>query len=919
MGRRAEVREGLAVREFRALWAGEMLSTAGDQLCRIALTVLVYLDTSSAAWAALAYAATMLPAGLGSLLLGGLAARHPHRELIVAIGIVRAALAGAMALALPLPLLFVLAGLLALGSGPARLARRALAPDTRGRGGLRAVAVEAAHVAGLFAGAALLALTDPRIALGVNAATYAGAALAVLLGVRHRPAEPDPTPATLEVAAVVWRDRDTRGPWLLCCLSGLFVVPAGLAAAYGHDLGLAVAAVGVLMAAQPAGGAAGAWFATRTPAGRGPVLLVTFAVAAGLPLAACLLDPPLPVVLAAWAVSGACVAAFVSLAQARLAGAVPERYRAGMPELARAGVLTSLGVAVLGAGVLADATSPASAVGAGGVTGTVLTALVVMSLVRRRRRGDTGQDVGFTIPKNASVLPPPMGDVNAAGDGVLTTPTTASRLPPSGEPAAERGNGHAEMSARLTTPTNASLSPPSGEPAAEHGSADQVRLARSHKSGSLSTGGRSRIPTRWALWGEPARLLVLILLVEAVSASVTGVLAWRSEIHSGDLVTLGTIIGLGLGIGELTRNVERVRRRFNDTPHVNLTSVWSFSAVLALPPALIPVVIGTLYLHLFWRSRYRVRSVHAYRLVFTASTVALGAYLASGVRHWLAPADMGDWDHPIAIIAVVLAALAYAGVNWGLIVVAITLHERRLSMRKAFGTGREAALEFGTIGLGAINALLISFHPMWALMMVPALLVLHRSVLMRQLEEAASTDQKTGLANATAWTNMASAEIQRAQRDDTQVGVLMVDLDHFKQVNDTHGHLVGDRVLQAVADALTACARRYDVVGRWGGEEFVLLCPEVGTEELRQLGERVCEKVRDLRVPLGEHGPGAVDGLSVSVGLASFPQFGPELQDVLLAADDALFVAKDSGRNQVQTIIAAIGDLNAQRAPVQGS
>jgi diguanylate cyclase (GGDEF)-like protein len=414
---------------------------------------------------------------------------------------------------------------------------------------------------------------------------------------------------------------------------------------------------------------------------------------------------------------------------------------------------------------------------------------------------------------------------------------------------------------------------------------------------------------------------VLILVVEVVAASLTGYLAVHTRVTAADLVTLAVLVGLALSMGELTRHVERVRRRFNDTPHVNLTSVWTVAAVLVLPAALLPVLIGSMYLHLFWRSWYRVRSVHAYRLVFTSSTVVLAAYAASGLRHLLAPPGVVHWDNPVAIVAVVLAGLVYTGVNWGLVVIAITLHERRLSMRKALGTGREAALEFGTIGLGAITGLLVSLHAGWALLIVPALLVLHRSVLMRQLEEAASTDQKTGLANATAWTNMASAEIQRAKRDETQVGVLMVDLDHFKQVNDMHGHLVGDRVLLAVAGALTACARRYDVVGRWGGEEFVMLCPEVSDESLRQIGERICERVRDLRVPLSESGEDglAVDGLSVSVGIAIYPEFGPDLQDVLLAADDALFVAKDSGRNQVQTIIAAIGDLSAPRAPSQGS
>ncbi|OLF15217.1 hypothetical protein BU204_22955 [Actinophytocola xanthii] len=408
-------------------------------------------------------------------------------------------------------------------------------------------------------------------------------------------------------------------------------------------------------------------------------------------------------------------------------------------------------------------------------------------------------------------------------------------------------------------------------------------------------------------------------MVELTAVAVTALLSRQAVVTTADLTALGIIVGLGLLMGELTRHVERVRRRFNDTPHVNLTSVWTFSAALVLPPALTPAVVGALYLHLFWRSWYRVRGVRAYRLVFTASTVALAAHTGWLVRELVAPAGPDQWDRPVTVVAVALAVLAYSAVNSGLVAAAITLHERRLDLRRALGTGKENALEYGTLGLGAITALLISFNPAWALMVVPALLVLHRSVLMRQLEEAASTDQKTGLANATAWTTLATAEIQRAARDGSQVGVLMVDLDRFKAVNDAHGHLVGDRVLQAVADTLTACARRYDVVGRWGGEEFVMLCPEVDAEALRAIGERVCERVRELRVPISETGGGAVDRLSVSVGVACYPEFGPELQDVLLAADDALFVAKDSGRNQVQTIVAAIGDVGAPRAPSTGS
>jgi diguanylate cyclase (GGDEF)-like protein len=890
MGRRAVVLEVRAARESRVLRAGQLLSAAGDQLARVAIAVLVYQQTSSPAWTALAYALSLLPTP--PRLVSG-------RALVVGGVAARAVVAGLLALTPALPYVLVLAGVLGLAAGPVR-------------GGPAGRVVLWAHVAGLLAGGATLTFAGQRIALGLTALIFAGAAVAHLAG---RRTDPGHAPAARVVAGPAWRDRRLRWLLVLAWLTGLFAVPAGLAAPYaGGD----AAWVGALMAALPAGGAAGAWLAGRLPESRRPAALVVLGVAAGLPLAACLLDPPLPVVLALWAVAGACAAGCYFLAQGMLVRSVPEPCRGAVSELARAGVSTSLGVAVLGAGVLAGATSPVSAVGAGGMTGAVLTAVVWVSWLRTR--ADTSHELVLTSPKPASSTPPPIGEATVNGHNGLTSPTPASETPPSQALAAARGNGTAVGRNGVTSPIPASSAPPSGKSAAEHGidEADRVVVSRPHPSASTHTDQRSRHPARWALWREPTRLLVLILLVETVAVLLTIYRALHTTVTANDLVALGVITGLGLAMGELTRHVERVRRRFNDTPHVNLTSVWIVAAILVVPAPLVLVVIGSLYLHLFWRSWYRVRSVHAYRLVFTASTVVLATYATSALRHLLAPADLTHWSSPAAVLSIALAGLVYTGVNWGLVVIAITLHERQLSMRKALGTGREAALEFGTIGLGTVTALLISMNPGWALMMVPALLVLHRSVLMRQLEEAASTDQKTGLANATAWTNMAATEIQRARRDGTEVGVLMVDLDHFKQVNDAHGHLVGDRVLQAVAETLTSCARRYDVVGRWGGEEFVVLCPEVSGDELRKLGERVCALVRDLRVPLGEPGRGAVEGLSVSVGLALYPEFGPDLQDVLLAADDALFVAKDSGRNQVQTIIAAIGDLGVPRASTPG-
>ncbi len=436
-------------------------------------------------------------------------------------------------------------------------------------------------------------------------------------------------------------------------------------------------------------------------------------------------------------------------------------------------------------------------------------------------------------------------------------------------------------------------------------------IARRHRHGD-----RSWVPRQWVIWTAPRRVAVFVLIVEMAAVGLTITRA-SPEMGKETLLRFAAILGLGLGMGEMSRHVERVRRRFTDTPHVNLTSVWTFPAALLLPPLLTAGVVTTLYLHLFWRSWYRVRGVHAYRLVYTASTVVLAAYTAGAVCRGFGfiPTDLVQWGHPASVGIVAVAIVAYSMVNSGLVAAAITLYERRLDIRRALGTGPDSALEYGTLGIGAATTALISLHPAWALVIVPALLVLHRSALVRQLEESASTDPKTGLTNATAWSSLAAAELGRAKQDKTSVGVLMIDLDRFATVNGRFGHPAGDRVLRVLADMLRSAVRRDDEVGQWSGEEFVVLCPQVTVEELRLVGERICEHVRQLEIPLADSDSGAVvTGLTVSIGAATYPEFGPDLQDLLLAADNALFVAKDSGRDQVQSIVAAIEGISQDRA-----
>jgi diguanylate cyclase (GGDEF)-like protein len=126
----------------------------------------------------------------------------------------------------------------------------------------------------------------------------------------------------------------------------------------------------------------------------------------------------------------------------------------------------------------------------------------------------------------------------------------------------------------------------------------------------------------------------------------------------------------------------------------------------------------------------------------------------------------------------------------------------------------------------------------------------------------------------------------------------MLDLDHFKRINDTRGHSVGDVVLKGVADRLRSSVRPYDIVGRYGGEEFVVLLPDTTFEQCLVVADRICEKVRnDPFEANGENIP-----VTVSLGITDSGRAGSSLTDMIKLADEGLYKAKADGRNRVAWI-----------------
>ena len=168
----------------------------------------------------------------------------------------------------------------------------------------------------------------------------------------------------------------------------------------------------------------------------------------------------------------------------------------------------------------------------------------------------------------------------------------------------------------------------------------------------------------------------------------------------------------------------------------------------------------------------------------------------------------------------------------------------------------------------------------------------------RRLEELAHTDPLTKTLNRRALSERLAAEMERVRRYSTMMSVLLIDLDHFKQINDTHGHLAGDDVLIEVAALLQRVVRAVDVVARYGGEEFVVVLPETGGAGAEAFAERLRELIEDQAFVASR---GRAIRLTTSIGVSSFPDFGVEsVEELLTKADQALYRAKSEGRNRVR-------------------
>lgn len=173
---------------------------------------------------------------------------------------------------------------------------------------------------------------------------------------------------------------------------------------------------------------------------------------------------------------------------------------------------------------------------------------------------------------------------------------------------------------------------------------------------------------------------------------------------------------------------------------------------------------------------------------------------------------------------------------------------------------------------------------------VHASLSLRNAWLLQEIQKIAATDGLTGIANRRTFEEVLEREISRARRNGEQVTLVMLDIDHFKKLNDTHGHQTGDDVLRAAAQGLANSCRDFDIAARYGGEEFAVILPACSPRESLVAGDRLRGAIANADLPVP---------VTSSAGVATFPAHASDAQSLIKAADEALYESKRSGRDRV--------------------
>jgi diguanylate cyclase (GGDEF)-like protein len=406
----------------------------------------------------------------------------------------------------------------------------------------------------------------------------------------------------------------------------------------------------------------------------------------------------------------------------------------------------------------------------------------------------------------------------------------------------------------------------------------------------------------WAWWQLPMVLRCYVGVIPLVALGMIGFAISQTVWTVPDLLEFLLLLGCGMVSVAATPRVAYIKSGMAR----DFLTVWVLPVAIMLPPVyamLTPIPLQVL-------TQWRVNKGVLYRRVFTAAAISLTYGAASLLFRQFpdsfAGPTIGTGRHALTwVLAVAICEIVGGRGHHFLIVGAIKLTDPSVRLADLELSREALQADFAEFDLSVLVTVVIAVNPVLAVAAVPTVLLARRFIMHSQLLAASRIDTKTGLLNAATWEMEAEIEISRAVRLRIPLAVALVDIDHFKVVNDTYGHLVGDKALRAVTDALQSQLRGYDLAGRFGGEEFVVLLPQAREQDALNVAERLRSHIAGLSIPVddGDESAGCVR-LTISVGVASLNGETRELTDLLAAADAALYHAKETGRNKTHVITA---------------
>jgi diguanylate cyclase (GGDEF)-like protein len=407
----------------------------------------------------------------------------------------------------------------------------------------------------------------------------------------------------------------------------------------------------------------------------------------------------------------------------------------------------------------------------------------------------------------------------------------------------------------------------------------------------------------WAWWQLPWVLRCYVGVVPLAAAVLTCVAAARTTWSAADAWKFALLLGCSLiSVAATPRVVYR---------HGGITrdfiTVWVLPIAILLPPFYAMVTPIPIYvLTQFWVARGV-----AYRRVFTVGAIALAfggvSLLFRAFPASFAGPSIGTGLHALTwAVAVAICEQVGRRGNQLLIAVGIKLTDPSVKFAEQELNREALVADFAEFDLSILITIVVAVSAVLAIFAVPTVLLVRRFMMHGQLLAQSRIDTKTGLLNASTWEREATAEIARAVRTGAPLALALVDIDHFKSVNDTHGHLVGDKALRAVTDALRSQLRAYDLAGRFGGEEFAILLPHAREADALNVAERLRVHIAGLSIPIRDNDEsGPYVKVTISAGVAALDSASRELNDMLAAADAALYHAKETGRNKIHVVTAS--------------